>query len=219
MSGKLRPGRHPSPQAPLPARLRLFEPIFPHPVRAHFADEAACRRYLAESRWPDGLRCPRCRHGKALELPGRLLWRCMACGHDTSVTAGTVRHRTDTPLTQWFCAAYLVTTQTPGLSALELQRQLGIRRYETARTMLHKLRGAVGRPGPEPHARPPPGSRARCLRKKTPSPAPTCSPWGECRRGSAGCQGGGLADSESLVLYVFLRRSRKSASFTTEMPR
>ena len=83
-------------------------------------------------------------------MPGRLLWRCKACGHDTSVTAGTVLHRTRTPLTQWFWAAYLVTTQTPGLSALQLQRQLGIRRYETAWTMLHKLRGAMVRPGREP---------------------------------------------------------------------
>ena len=58
--------------------------------------------------------------------------------------------RTRTPLTQWFWAAYLVTTQTPGLSALQLQRQLGIRRYETAWTMLHKLRGAMVRPGREP---------------------------------------------------------------------
>ena len=83
-------------------------------------------------------------------MPGRLLWRCKACGHDTSVTAGTVLHRTRTPLTQWFWSAYLVTTQTPGLSALQLQRQLGIRRYETAWTMLHKLRGAMVRPGREP---------------------------------------------------------------------
>jgi transposase-like protein len=59
------------------------------------------------------------------------------------VTAGTVLHRTRLPLTQWFWAGYLVTTHTPGLSALQLQRQLGIDRYETAWTMLHKLRRAM----------------------------------------------------------------------------
>lgn len=105
---------------------------------------------MAASRWPDGYRCPRCRHSEALELPGRLLWRCLACGYDTSVTAGTVLHRTRTPLTQWFWAAYLVTTHTPGLSALQLQRQLGIPRYETAWAMLHKLRRAMVRPDREP---------------------------------------------------------------------
>lgn len=66
------------------------------------------------------------------------------------MTAGTVLHRTHTPLTQWFWTAYLVTAQTPGLSALQLQRQLGIHRYETAWAMLHKLRGAMVRPGREP---------------------------------------------------------------------
>ena len=82
-------------------------------------------------------------------MPARLLWRCRACGHDTSVTAGTVLHRTRTPLTQWFWAAYLVTTQTPGFSALQLQRQLGIGRYETAWALLHKLRRAMVRPDRE----------------------------------------------------------------------
>src|SRR5216683_4945210 len=128
-------------------------PDFPRTLaqfQRRFASEEACRAYLAASRWPDGYRCPRCQHGEALELPGRLLWRCLACGYDTSVTAGTVLHRTRTPLTQWFWAVYLVTTQTPGLSALQLQRQLGIRRYETAWTRLHKLRGAMVRPGREP---------------------------------------------------------------------
>ncbi len=105
--------------------------------------------YLARCRWPDGFRCPTCQHGEALELPARLLWRCRACGHDTSVTAGTVLHRTRTPLTQWFWAAYLVATQTPGFSALQLQRQLGIGRYETAWAILHKLRRAMVRPDRE----------------------------------------------------------------------
>lgn len=108
-----------------------------------FASEEACRPYLAASRWPDGSCCPRCNHREALELPGRLLWRCLACGYDTSVTAGTVLHRTRTPLTQWFWAASLVTSHTPGVSALQLQRQLGIARYETAWVMLHKLRRAM----------------------------------------------------------------------------
>jgi len=75
-----------------------------------------------------------------------LLWRCRSCGHDTSVTAGTVLHRTRVPLTQWFWAAYLVSTQTPSFSALQLQRQLGLRRYETAWAMLQKLRRAMVRP-------------------------------------------------------------------------
>lgn len=130
-----------------------MRPEFPPTLlefRRRFADEEACRLYLARCRWPDGFRCPRCQQVEALELPGRLLWRCRACGRDTSVTAGTVLHRTRTPLTQWFWAAYLVATQTPGFSALQLQRQLGIGRYETAWALLHKLRRAMVRPDREP---------------------------------------------------------------------
>ena len=52
-------------------------------------------------------------------------------------------HRTHTPLTQWFWAAYLVMTHTPGLSALQLPRQPGLRRYETAWAMIEKLRRAM----------------------------------------------------------------------------
>ena len=77
-----------------------------HEFRKLFSDEAACRLYLARSRWPEGFQCPRCQQGEALELPTRLLWRCRACRHDTSVTAGTVLHRTRIPLTQWFWAAF-----------------------------------------------------------------------------------------------------------------
>lgn len=68
------------------------------------------------------------------------------------MTAGTVLHRTRTPLHLWFWAAYLVTTATPGISALQLQRQLGIPRYETTWTMLHKLRRAMVNPERTPLA-------------------------------------------------------------------
>ncbi len=55
-----------------------------------------------------------------------MLWQCKSCGLQTSPTSGTVLHRTRLPLTVWFWATYLVTTHTPGLSAVQLQRQLGI---------------------------------------------------------------------------------------------
>jgi transposase-like protein len=124
-------------------------PDFPKTLsefQRRFATEDTCREYLARSRWPDGFRCRWCRREEAVVLPGRYLWRCKACGRDTSVTAGTVLHRTRRPLREWFWAAYLMTTHTPGMSALQLQRQLGIGRYETAWTMLQKLRRAMRRP-------------------------------------------------------------------------
>ncbi len=114
--------------------------------QSRFPDEAACRAYLFGSRWPEGYRCPRC-GGEAVGAEHRRhLWQCKRCGHQTSVTAGTVMHKTRTPLTLWFWAAYLVATHTPGISAVQLQRQLGIGRYETAWLMLQKLRRAMVAP-------------------------------------------------------------------------
>ncbi len=80
----------------------------------------------------------------------RRLWQCKGCGAQTSVTAGTVMHGTRMPLRLWFWAAYLVATHHPGISAVQLQRQLGIRRHETAWMMLHKLRAAMVAPQREP---------------------------------------------------------------------
>jgi len=111
-----------------------------------FSTDEACYRYLIESRWPDGFVCPRCQHRRAYDLLSRPVMKCRSCGYQVSVTAGTVLHRTRLPLRQWFLAAYLMTTYTPGISAVQLQRQLGLKRYETAWTMLQKLRRAMVRP-------------------------------------------------------------------------
>ena len=114
-----------------------------------FHTEDACRAYLRQVRWPEGFRCPRCGHDQAWST-SRHLWQCRACGHDVSVTAGTVFHRTRLPLRVWFQAIWLVTNQKSGVSALGLQRTLGLSRYETAWAILHKLRRAMIRPGREP---------------------------------------------------------------------
>jgi transposase-like protein len=123
-----------------PANLLEFQRMFP--------DEAACAEYLSTVRWPDGFLCPTC---GAQSEPKRVatrpaIRRCRPCGAETSLTAGTIMHRTRLPLQVWFWAAYLASTQTPGMSALQLQRQLGIPRYETAFQLLHKLRAGMLRP-------------------------------------------------------------------------
>jgi transposase-like protein len=83
-------------------------------------------------------------------LTARRRWQCVACRGQVSLTAGTVFHNTKTPLTVWFWAAYLAVTDTRGISALLLQRQLGLRRYETAWMLLHKLRRAMVNAAREP---------------------------------------------------------------------
>lgn len=108
-----------------------------------FSTDEACEQYLAECRWPDGFRCPRCGNEKAWALPTRRLRECAACHYQASTTAGTILHRTRTPLLIWFWAAFLMITDKRGVSALGIQRQLGIARYETAWMILHKLRRAT----------------------------------------------------------------------------
>ena len=121
-----------------PRNLREFE--------ARFSSEEACREYLFRLRWPDGFRCPRCGQGRSWPLRGGLR-QCAGCAHQTSVTAGTVFQDTRTSLQLWFRVMWWVTIQKNGASALGLQRVLGLRRYDTAWTWLHKLRRAMVRPG------------------------------------------------------------------------
>jgi len=111
-----------------------------------FATEQACRQYLAQMRWPEGFRCPRCGQGKAWRTK-RGLYRCSACDHQVSVTAGTIFQDTRKPLRVWFRALWAVTSQKHGASALGVQRVLGLKRYETVWTWLHKARTAMVRPG------------------------------------------------------------------------
>lgn len=74
---------------------------------------------------------------------------CRACRHQASVIAGTVFDKTRTPLSTWFAAAWYVTSQKHGVSALGLQRVLGLGSYQTAWMMLHRLRRAMVRPDRE----------------------------------------------------------------------
>jgi len=113
---------------------------------ARFGSEEACREYLVRLRWPDGFRCPRC--GSDRYWPVRdVLLQCVKCGHQASVTAGTIFQDTRSPLRLWFRAMWWVAAQKNGASALGLQRILGLKTYRPAWTWLHKLRRAMVRPG------------------------------------------------------------------------
>lgn len=117
-------------------------------LEARFSNEQACRDYLFALRWPQGFYCVRCGESKAWPLrSGR--WQCAACAHQLSVTAGTIFQDTRTPLTVWFRAMWWMTCQKNGISALGLQRVLGLGSYQTAWSCLHKLRYAMVRPGRE----------------------------------------------------------------------
>ena len=114
-----------------------------------FHSEEACRAYLDQLRWPDGFVCPKCeQHGNPCRSTrGRII--CPKCKFQTTVTAGTIFDKTRTELHIWFAGIWYITNQKHGVSALGLQRVLGLGSYETAWTMLHRLRRAMVRPGRE----------------------------------------------------------------------
>jgi ISXO2-like transposase domain/Transposase zinc-ribbon domain len=128
------------PDLPFPKSLPDFQRLFP--------DDAACAKYLEAIRFRDGFQCPHCQ-GRG--EPGRIatrphVLRCRNCRKETRLMAGTVMQDSHTPMSVWFWGAYLLSSLTPGMSAVQFQRQLGLTRYETAFQILHKLRAGMVRP-------------------------------------------------------------------------
>lgn len=105
-----------------------------------FHNDKACLQYLIESRWPNGFTCPQCNQEGGWWLEKYARFECKKCHKQTSPLAGTLLHRSHLPIHLWFWAAYLVTTHTPGMSAVQLQRQLGVSKVDTAWFLLHRLR-------------------------------------------------------------------------------
>ena len=125
---------------PFPESLPEFQRLFPN--------DESCAAYLEKTRWEGGFTCPHC--GVVAE-PFRIATRpgiltCRSCRRQTGLLVGAVMERSHTPLSVWFWAAYLVASQTQGMSAVQFQRQLGLTRYETAFGILHKLRAGMVRP-------------------------------------------------------------------------
>ena len=122
---------------------KKFKPPSLEEFRQQFATEDDCARFLFEKRWPKGWKCPKCNHAKCYLIKGRKLYECAACGHQVSVTAGTVMHKTRTPLRIWFEMIYLVAVDKRGVSSVGLGNILGITQKK-AWCMLQKLRHAMG---------------------------------------------------------------------------
>jgi transposase-like protein len=104
-----------------------------------FSDEEFCLNYLFQIRWPKGFVCPACQ-GKNAWKTKRGLWSCASCGHQTSVTSGTIFHKTRKPLTVWFRVIWDMAMLKNGISAKSVKERLGFRSYQTAWVWLQKLR-------------------------------------------------------------------------------
>ena len=114
-----------------------------------FSSEEACLFYLERLRWPHGFVCPNCASMTPPYRASRTRLMCKDCRRQSTVTSGTIFDKTRTPLTVWLAAAWYLTSQKQGVSALGLQRVLGLGSYQTAWTMLHRFRCAMVRPDRE----------------------------------------------------------------------
>jgi len=111
-----------------------------------FREESDCLSYLQKFKWPNGYQCLKCGSTEYWIASGNVTV-CRNCQYQCSLTAGTIFHGTRKPLMFWFRAIWYVTEQKNGVSALGLQRALGLGSYHTAWTWMHKLRCAMVRPG------------------------------------------------------------------------
>lgn len=114
-----------------------------------FHSEDACLDYLERIRWPSGFVCPRCGVVEDAYRGTRSRLICPACQYQCSVTAGTIFDKTRMPLRVWLAAAWYITSQKHGVSALGMKRVLGLGSYQTAWAMLHRFRTAMVNPGRE----------------------------------------------------------------------
>jgi transposase-like protein len=115
-------------------------------LMTRFEDEDACKAYLRDARWPNGVRCPRCANDHVYALKQPFKWQCQKCtpkGYRFSVITGTIFENTKYPLSTWFRVAYLMTQSKKGVSALQIHRQIGSGDYRTAWFMCHRLRAAM----------------------------------------------------------------------------
>src|SRR5574344_18798 len=109
-----------------------------------FDSEEACEAYLKDVREKEGLKCSKCGCEKLYWNKARKIWICAECHHEIRLTAGTVMHASKLPLMYWFTAIHLLTSTKKTFSALEIQRQLGHKRYQPIWEMVHKIRSVMG---------------------------------------------------------------------------
>lgn len=107
-----------------------------------FSSEEDCLQAIEKVRWPNGFVCPACGHDFGYRVKMLYKYQCAVCTRQTSVTAGTIFHKTRIPLPKWFLIMYLVAHDKGGASALRLSRLLGMR-YDTVWHILHKIRQAM----------------------------------------------------------------------------
>jgi hypothetical protein len=109
-----------------------------------FRTDKDCLRVIEKIRWPNGFICPKCEHSDGYRLSKRRVIECAVCKYQTSITAGTIFHKTQIPLVKWFWMIFLIAQDKGGASALRLSKQVDVN-FKTAWRILHKIRRAMSR--------------------------------------------------------------------------
>ena len=110
-----------------------------------FPDERSCRTHLKNLREKEGIVCKKCQNTKHYYLKNKQQWQCSQCRFRTTLRSGTMMESSKLPIRDWFIAMAFMTYSKKGISAKELQRQLGHKRYEPVWFMMHKIRDAMGK--------------------------------------------------------------------------
>lgn len=111
---------------------------------AHFGDERTCKEHFKEQRDEQGVVCKKCGHREHYWKRDKWCYECKSCRFRTSLRSGTVMENSNLSFLTWYRAIFLMSTTKKGFSAKEMQRQLGLKRYEPVWAMVHKLRRAMG---------------------------------------------------------------------------
>jgi len=105
-----------------------------------FPTDDSCLEFLKNARWPKGIYCEKCQKITThYRIANRKVYSCEFCGSHVSPTAGTIFNKSDTPLRSWFHAIFLMASTKTGISAKQLQRELGVT-YKTAWRMFKEIR-------------------------------------------------------------------------------
>ena len=111
---------------------------------AHFDSEEACRNHFKEERDKVGVVCKKCEHTEHYWIKSRWSYECKKCRHRTSLRSGTIMQGSNLSFMIWYKTMFLMTATKKGFSSKEIQKQLGMKRYEPVWAMVHKLRKAMG---------------------------------------------------------------------------
>ncbi len=110
-----------------------------------FADEKSCRVKMRNAREREGVICKKCNGKSQYWLKAKWVWQCADCNFRTSLRSGTVMENSNLPIRTWYLAMAFMTFTKKGISAVELQRQLGHTRYNTVWSLMHRIRSAMGK--------------------------------------------------------------------------